>query len=343
MVRKLSLPLSCLLLVLAVFGALCFGSVSIDFSDTLRILGNKIPWLKDFISLEGIKSSHMTIIYQLRLPRILVALLTGASLATVGCAYQGIFKNPMADPFVIGVSSGAALGATIGIVFNISLQFLGFTTISICAFIGSLLTVFIVLKIASIKKNLPTTTLLLSGIAINYFFSAIISLLMLLNREKLEKVYLWTLGSFSASTWHEVGLILPVVVFGFMAIWLFSKDLNMMLLGDEDAGSLGVHVQRTKKIILVISSIMVAVVVSASGIIGFVGLIIPHMVRLVSGPHHQRLLPLSMLVGGLFMVLCDTLARTLLAPAELSVGIITSLFGVPFFLMLLYKSKKGLL
>lgn len=166
---------------------------------------------------------------------------------------------------------------------------------------------------------------------------------MVLNRHKLESVYLWTLGSFSASSWSEVLLIIPVVIIGSIILWMYSKELNIMLLGDDDAGSLGIHVHRTKKIILSVSSLMVAVVVSASGIIGFVGLIIPHIVRIISGPDHRRLMPLSMIIGAIFMVICDTIARTIISPAELSVGIITSLFGVPFFLGLLYQSKKKMI
>lgn len=332
--------LTLVMMILVVLLALGFGAVNVNFMNTLKIIGHHLPKLDQIISLDGIKESHITIIMHLRLPRIIVALFTGAALAIVGCAFQGVFKNPMADPFVIGISSGAALGATIGLILNLSSNVFGFTGVSICAFFGALITVLVVLKIAAIQKKLPTTTLLLAGISINYLFSALISLLMILNRHKLESVYLWTLGSFNASKWSEVMLIIPVVVIGSVILWMYSKELNIMLLGDDDASTLGIHVHRTKKIILCVSSLMVAVVVSASGIIAFVGLIIPHTVRILSGPNHKRLIPLAMIVGGIFMVICDTIARTVISPAELSVGIITSLFGVPFFLGLLNQSKK---
>ncbi|MCT4542532.1 MAG: iron ABC transporter permease [Vallitalea sp.] len=340
--KKTNIIISLLILILCVIIACGFGSVKIDFIDSCKILISRIPFLKELVTLEGIKDSHIKIISNLRLPRILIALCTGGGLAVVGCAFQGVFKNPMADPFVLGISSGAALGATIGLVFNFNFFVFSFTGVSIFAFIGAILTVLIVMRISVIGKKLPTTTLLLAGISINYLFASLMSLMMLLNRDKLEKVYLWTLGSFSTSTWDEVYFIAPVVIISSIILMVYSKELNIMLLGDETAGSLGINVNKTKKIILGISSLMVAVVVSASGIIGFVGLIIPHMVRLINGPDHKRLIPLSMLVGAIFMIFCDTIARTIISPAELSVGVITSIFGVPFFLFLLYQNKKQL-
>lgn len=341
--RRSNIIISLVLLIVVVIVACGFGSVRIDFGDCGRILLSKIPFLDNLVSLEGIKDSHIKIISNLRLPRIILALFTGGALSVVGCSFQGVFKNPMADPFVLGISSGAALGATIGLIFNYDKQIFAFTGVSIFAFIGAMLTVILVLKISAIGKKLPTTTLLLAGISINYLLSALMSLLMLLNRDKLEKVYLWTLGSFSTSSWSEVAVIAPCVVICSLILMVFSKELNLMLLGDDAAGSLGINVNKTKKIILGISSIMVAVVVSASGIIGFVGLIIPHMVRIINGPDHKKLIPLAMVVGAVFMIICDTIARTIISPAELSVGVITSIFGVPFFLFLLYQNKKKVL
>ncbi|MCT4596409.1 MAG: iron ABC transporter permease [Vallitalea sp.] len=340
--KKNSIIISLLILILVVISSCGIGSVKIDFMNTGKILLDKIPFISKLISLEGIKPSHIKIISDLRLPRILVALFTGGALAVVGCAFQGVFKNPMADPFVLGISSGAALGATIGLIFNFNKLIFGFAGVTIFAFLGAIITVMIVLRIASIGKKLPATTLLLAGISINYLFSAIISLLMLLNRNKLESVYLWTLGSFSTSNWKEVFLIIPVVLVCSIVLMFFSKDLNIMLLGDDTAQSLGINVNKTKKVILVISSFMIAIVVSISGIIGFVGLVIPHIIRIINGPDHKKLIPLAMLVGAIFMIICDTIARTIISPSELSVGIITSLFGVPFFLGLLYQRKKSL-
>jgi iron complex transport system permease protein len=340
--KKNSIIISLLILILVVISSCGIGSVKIDFMNNGKILLDKIPLISKLISLEGIKPSHIKIISDLRLPRILVALFTGGALAVVGCAFQGVFKNPMADPFVLGISSGAALGATIGLILNFNKLIFGFAGVTIFAFLGAVITVMIVLRIASIGKKLPATTLLLAGISINYLFSAVISLLMLLNRNKLESVYLWTLGSFSTSNWKEVFLIIPVVLVCSIVLMFFSKDLNIMLLGDETAQSLGINVNKAKKIILVISSFMIAIVVSISGIIGFVGLVIPHIIRIINGPDHKKLIPLAMLVGAIFMIVCDTIARTIISPSELSVGIITSLFGVPFFLGLLYQRKKSI-
>ncbi|MCT4688745.1 FecCD family ABC transporter permease [Vallitalea sp.] len=341
--RKSNIIISLLVLIAVVIIACGFGSVRIDFVDSSKVLLSKIPFINDLISLEGIKESHIKIIADLRLPRIILALFTGGALAVVGCSFQGVFKNPMADPFVLGISSGAALGATIGLIFNFNKTIFGFTGVSMFAFIGAMLTVLVVLRISAIGKKLPTTTLLLAGISLNYLLSALMSLMMLLNRDKLERVYLWTLGSFSTSSWKEVAIIAPCVIICSIILMVFKEELNLMLLGDETARSLGIDVNRTKKIILGISSIMVAVVVSASGIIGFVGLIIPHIIRMINGPDHKKLIPLAMLIGAIFMIVCDTIARTIISPAELSVGIITSLFGVPFFLFLLYQNKKRII
>lgn len=341
--RKSSIIISLLVLIAIVIISCGFGSVRIDFINSFKILLSKIPFINEFVSLEGIKESHIKIVANLRLPRIMLALFTGGALAVVGCSFQGIFKNPMADPFVLGISSGAALGATVGFIFNFNKTILGFTGVSIFAFIGAIITVLVVLKISAIGKKLPTTTLLLAGISINYLLASLMSLMMLLNREKLERVYLWTLGSFSTSNWKEVGVIAPCVTICSIILMAYKEELNLMLLGDEAASSLGIDVNKTKRIILGISSIMVAVVVSATGIIGFVGLIIPHIIRIINGPDHKRLIPLAMLVGAIFMIICDTIARTIISPAELSVGIITSLFGVPFFLFLLYQNKKRII
>lgn len=257
-----------------------------------------------------------------------------------GTAFQAIFKNPMADPYVIGISSGAAFGASVAIVLGVNISIMNISAISIFAFIGALGAVFLVVNISKINYRIPTTTLILAGIAISQFLTAIISLLMVLYTNDMAKIVYWTLGSLSGKGWKPLISITIPVMLTMIVINLFARDLNIMLTGDESAQSLGVDVEKVKILILVLGTFMVSMVVSISGIIGFVGLIIPHITRIIFGADNKILLPASALIGGIFMVLTDTIARTVISPTEIPVGIITALFGGPFFLYLLRASRK---
>lgn len=271
------------------------------------------------------------------MPRLMLASLTGATLAVAGAAFQAIFKNPMADPYVLGVSSGASLGATLAIVFGFEASRLGTTGF---AFFFALVTVFIVYRLASSASRINAQVLLLSGIALSFMMSAMVSLLMVVHREMMEKIVFWNLGGFNVASWEQVHLLLPVVIVGMTVIFIFSRHLNIMLIGSDAAPTLGVNPARTTRLVLVVSSFMVASVVANSGVIGFVGLIIPHLVRIITGPDNRVVIPVSVFVGAIFLVISDTLARTLVAPAELPVGSITALFGVPYFLFLLYRTRQ---
>ena len=328
------------ILLLVVIAAANFGVADISFKQTAMILMSKIPIINGLIDMKGIKATSVIILLQLRLPRIILACLVGAALSVVGAAFQGIFKNPMADPFVLGVSSGAALGASITMVFLKEIEFLGLSVIAFNAFLGAITTTFLVYNIAKVGRKVPTATLLLAGISLNYLLSSIISLIMIFNRQEIERIIMWTMGSFSTGSWKEVFLLLIIVIPSIILITMFARDLNVMLLGEENARSLGVNVEGLKKYILIISTIMIAAVVSVSGIIGFVGLIIPHAVRMITGPDNRIVIPFSAIAGAIFLIICDTLARSLVPPSEIPVGIITSIFGVPFFIYLLYKTKK---
>lgn len=328
------------LLITVSMGSILFGTVDITLEETIRIISSHIPGLKEFIDISDIKATHITIIMNLRVPRIILALFVGMGLSAAGCAYQGIFANPMADPYLIGVSSGAALGATLAMLLPIPYEWLAFSSISTMAFIGAICVLLFVFLIANHKGKLPTTTLILAGVAINYFISSFIALLMLFNKESLEEVYLWTLGSFKTASWTKISIISVVVILGIIVIQRFYLELNMIMINEEQAITLGVSTERVKRILLIVASLMVAFIVSVCGVIGFIGLITPHATRLIIGPNHKYLISYSTILGGTFMVLCDTIARSLLMNAEISVGIITALFGVPFFLMLLYRSKK---
>jgi len=334
-----------LLIIILVFSIGLFatiGTANVSILDTFRIIGSKFPMLNKYVKSSHISDSYKTIIWSIRLPRVLLGVLVGASLSTAGAAFQGMFRNPMADPYVLGISSGAALGASISIIFNVNITILGFSTISIFAFIGGLVTVFIVYNIAKVRQRVPITTLLLSGVAVGQFLTAIMSFLMVIYSRDMNKIIYWTLGSLAGKGWEPLIKISIPVILSIIVMNFFSRDLNIMLTGEESAHSLGVEVEKIKLYILILGTFMTSMVVSISGIIGFVGLIIPHIVRIIVGPDHRILLPSSGLIGGIFMIFADTIARTIISPMEIPVGIITALFGGPFFIYLLRKRKRSI-
>ncbi len=337
---KFTLYISIILLFCIMLIASTFGTANISFMETFRVILNKIPFVNEFVSISEIPKNHILIISKIRLPRIILAALVGMGLSVVGASFQAIFKNPMADPYILGVSSGSALGAAIGFVLGLESSFLGSASVTITAFIGSILTTVFVYSIAKVKNKIPTTTLLLAGISVSFLLSSLISVIMVFNRQEVEKIVFWTMGSVSAANYSQIIMLIPFLFIGILILLSLSKDLNIIVTGDETAQSLGVEVETVKKLVLIISSIVVAACVSVSGIIGFVGLIIPHIVRILSGPDHRTLLPFSIVSGAVFMIICDTLARTLASPAEIPVGAITALFGSPYFIYLLVKSKK---
>lgn len=318
------------------------GTADVSIMDTFRIIGSKLPIINKYIDLSQISDAYRTIIWSIRLPRVLLGVLVGASLSTAGAAFQGMLRNPMADPYILGISSGAALGASISIVFNLDVQILGFSTIAVFAFMGGLATVFIVYNIAKVKQKVPITTLLLSGVAVGQFLTAIMSFLMVTYSKDMNKIIYWTLGSLAGKGWEPLMRISIPIVLSIIAMNFFARDLNIMLTGEESAHSLGVEVEKTKLLLLILGTFMTSMVVSISGIIGFVGLIIPHIVRIIVGPDHRILLPASGFIGGIFMIFADTIARTIISPMEIPVGIITAMFGGPFFIYLLRKRKKSI-
>lgn len=316
------------------------GSANIAIGDCYRIIASKIPGIKHLVSLDGVKEVYITIVLNVRLPRIIIAGLVGGSLAVVGAAFQGLFRNPLTDPHILGVSSGAALGATFAIMSGITLRIGSLGFMGICAFIGAILTVIVVYTLAGVGGRNNITSILLTGTAISTMLSAIISLLMTLHREEIEKVYLWTLGSFSAATWGKVRFLSWFVLIGVVILLCFAKDLNVMMTGEDSAKSLGINITWVKRMIVIFASLLVGACVSVSGIIGFVGLLIPHCTRLITGPDHRRLLPYCCFFGAIFMIICDTIARCITQPSELPVGVITALFGAPYFIFLLYYNQK---
>lgn len=339
-VINLKILILILLLIFSILISITFGAVKIPLTDTVKIILSKIGLFSSNLDLSDIKQSNFFIVLNIRLPRILLAGLVGAVLSLVGSSYQAIFKNPMADPFVMGVSSGAAFGATIGILLGFNTGILGFGLISILAFLGALITTFIVYNLSRIGNKVNTLSILLAGIVMSSLLSAGISVMMIFNENELIKIVSWTMGSFNAASWTQIIVVFIPTIIGLIFLMSLSKELNLIVLGEEEAQTLGVNVERVKKLTLVLASILAGLAVSVSGIIGFVGLIIPHLFRMLFSPDHRILLPVSIFGGATFLIICDTLARSLMPNMEIPVGIITSLFGGPFFLYLLKKSNR---
>ena len=336
--KRYAMPLSIVGCLILIYLCTIVGITSIPFGEANRILLHEVLHLP--VNMEGISAGNIAIIWNVRLPRVILGFLTGGALAVCGAAYQGIFKNPMADPFILGVSSGAALGASIGIVMHFSTGFLGLNGTAVLAFVGAFLAIFLVYNISKVGRKVPVASLLLSGIAVSQSLTAFMSLLMIFNVQSMNQIMFWTMGSLNGKGWDQVITVLPYVIIGCLILFTTVRELDIMLLGEDAATQLGVNTDHLKKKVLVVSSVITAAVVSVTGIIGFVGLVVPHIVRILSGPKHRILLPFSLVFGGTFLIICDTLARTV-SSQEIPVGIITAAFGGPFFIYLLRKSKKG--
>lgn len=330
-----------LFLLLCILVSESVGSASITVLDSFKLLLSKIPIVNKVVDTEGIKESYKIIIWKVRLPRILLSSLVGGSLAVVGCTFQAIFRNSLADPHILGISSGAALGATLSIICGVSINFLGLGVTSIFAFIGAVLAVMLVYRLGTLGGRFSVNNLLLTGTAIGTMLSSIISVLMIYNRDELEKVYLWTLGSFSSANWSKVIFLSVISTICVTVLFIFARDLNVILTGDESASSLGIDTVKLKNILILISSLLIASSVAVSGTIGFVGLIIPHCMRLIAGSNHKYLIPFSYLAGSAFMVICDTISRIIAEPSEIPVGVVTAIFGAPYFIFLLYRNTKN--
>jgi len=326
-----------ILLVVVVILATTIGSVRIPFSTTIGILLSKLPWVDMNPEWTG---TLETIIFDIRLPRVVLAGLVGSALATAGATYQGLFRNPLADPYLIGVAQGAALGAVIGFLLPPAWHILGFGIIPLLAFCGAIVSTAIVYNLARVGKTLPATTLILAGVAIGALLASIVSYLVISSGEKIHGIMFWLMGSFSLSQWSEVIIALPYVILGVTIILLYARSLNLVQLDEEQAQQLGINVERLKLVLLVAATLITAAAVSFVGIIGFVGIIVPHAVRLIWGVDHRFLLPLSVLTGAVFLILADMIARTIVAPTEIPIGIVTALCGAPFFLYLLKRRKR---
>lgn len=282
------------------------------------------------------------VFWDVRIPRVLLAGLVGAALACAGTAMQAVFRNPMADPFIVGVSTGASLGAVTASLMGLAgVAIIGSFISPAFAFATALVTVFIVYRLGTVSGKVYVDTLLLSGVAVAAFLGAIVSFMIYYARQEYHRLVFWLLGSLSLSTWPAVAVLFIVVVIGATVVFLFGRDLNALLLGEETAHNLGTDPERLKTDMLVAAAVMTAAAVAFTGVIGFVGLIVPHMVRLVVGADHRMLVPSATVTGAIFLILADSAARTVVAPTELPVGIITAMCGGPFFIYLLRRSRTG--
>ncbi|HHX61400.1 MAG TPA: iron chelate uptake ABC transporter family permease subunit [Epulopiscium sp.] len=319
--------------------ATSMGAANITAYDVLVAIVQSIPLIGKHIDI-NIPDTHFLIIFMVRMPRIIMASLVGMGLAVVGATFQSLFKNPMADPHILGISSGAALGAALGIVIRLPNIVASLSLVTIFSFVGAISTTILVYSIAQVRGRLTTTNLLLAGSAVSFLMSAMISIIMVFNQEDVNKIVFWMMGSFNASSWKVILIVAPIIVIGTVIIYFFHRDLNLMLIGEDHAKSLGVETEKLKQLIIIISSMIIAVSVSFSGIIGFVGFLVPHMVRIIFGPSNKILIPFSALGGAIFLLLADTTARTIVSPAELPVGAVTALIGSPYFIYLLIKMKE---
>ncbi len=336
--RRLSMPLYCLalslLLFAAIIGAAAVGAARLPISEVCGVFSN-------LISGHGTESTAGLIILDVRLPRIVTALLVGASLGVAGVVFQGLLLNPLADPFTIGVSSGAAFGATIAILLSavsgLPAIFSSSLLVPWLAFAGAVFSLVMVYYIARNRGRVMPESMILAGVIVASFLSALISFCKSIAGEKLTSVVFWIMGGFSGALWSQVVILLPYCLFCILFLQAHAGALNIMAMGDTTSLQLGIEVYRVRRRLLLVGALLTAAAVSVSGMIGFVGLVVPHVNRLLLGPDHRRLLPASALLGGLTLVAADTLARTATGATEIPVGVVTALLGAPFFCFIFKK------
>ncbi|MCM3584424.1 iron ABC transporter permease [Mesobacillus maritimus] len=325
-------------LFIAILMGISIGTVSVPVFDILNIIGAEVF---RFPPNEQINPMHSNIVMNIRLPRVLLAGLVGASLAIAGAAFQGLLRNPLADPYTLGVSSGASVGAVVTLFFGVSIPFVGMFTLPVLSILFAFLTIIIVLIFARrIDRGMKVETIILTGIIFSSFLGAFISLMIALTGDELRQIIGWLLGSVSMRGWDYIYIILPFFLVGTIILLLNGRELNAMSFGEERAQHIGVDVHKRKMMILIAGSILTGAAVAVSGTIGFVGLVIPHLTRLIWGPDHRHLLPLSILTGSGFLILADLVARTIISPTELPIGVITAIIGAPTFAIILMKRRN---
>ena len=312
------------------------GYIRLPAMDVIKILTAKLAGRTGLI--EGMDKIYPVVVMDVRLPRILASSIVGAGLAISGVVFQGLLLNPLADPYTLGVSAGAAFGASLAILLNIG--FMGTASVPLFAFIGAVATLLFVMYLSASSGGVSSTNLILSGIIVAAILSAGISFLKYIADEQVAVIIFWLMGSFGSKTWADVGLASLFVGCGFLIFMFFARDLNLMSLGERSASSLGVDTKKVTLALLITASLIAAVCVSVSGIIGFVGLLVPHMMRLLTGPDNRRLIPISLLAGAILLLAADTITRAVL-PSEIPIGVLTALIGGPFFCYIFRKQQKA--
>jgi iron complex transport system permease protein len=311
------------------------GSIAIHPLDTLAVIVERVLGVG---SGRGLSAATETIVWELRVPRVLTTMVVGAGLAIAGATFQGLLRNPLADPYVLGTASGAALGAAIAVVIPVRVAVVGFGLLQAFAFVGALSAVYAVYRLSRISGLAPLTGLLLTGYAVGSLLAAGLAMAMYLSGAALRQIFVYLLGGFDGATWQRLWAALPIVAFGAVVISTRARSLNGLLLGEEAAAHLGIDVRRERAILLALASLVTAAAVTVSGLIGFVGLVVPHVVRLVVGPNARAVLPLSAIWGACLMAFSDIAARLL---GEIPVGVVTAVIGAPFFLVLLRRARTG--
>lgn len=327
------LTLAAVLTVLVV--GVAAGSVFVPPMQVIKIFGHKLFGT----SIDGVSEAYVSIIWEIRFPRVVMGFLTGAALSACGTVVQSVLRNPLASPFTLGVSSGASLGA--GIVIAAELSFLGSFTLPMAGLVSGIVTMFLMVAFASkIDRTLQGSTIVLTGMVLSLFVNGIVSLMANAKNEKYKQIMKWQTGSFSGRKWDYVIMLAVVLAVCFVFFILRSRELDLLTFGDEQAGASGLNTKREKTAMLLVTAVLSGTAVAFSGVIGFVDLISPHIARRIFGAKHKLLLPMSAVLGGIFMVLCDLAARTVISPNELSVGVVTSLIGAPFFAWVFFSKRK---
>jgi len=322
-------------LVLTVVTSLGLGFVKIPFFEIIKIILSKLTGIR----YDNISNIHLSVVWDVRLPRIICAALVGASLSVCGVVFQGILLNPLADPYTLGISAGAAFGASVALLFGFN--FLGIYSVPFFAFVFGLITLFVVIYLSSTSSGgISSNNLILSGVIVSAILSAGISFCKYLAQERVSVIVFWLLGSFASSTWTSALLIMISLLISFGIFIFYFRELNLLSLGGKTALSMGVDPNRVRILLLVFGSLLTGVYVSFSGIIGFVGLLVPHMMRSVVGPNHLKLLPISLICGAIMLTMADTLTRAVL-PTEVPIGVLTALIGGPFFCYIFRKKQVG--
>ncbi|MBT8197303.1 MAG: iron ABC transporter permease [Acidimicrobiia bacterium] len=330
--RPLTLAVGALLL--AATAAVALGPVSLPFSDVMRELLSRLPG----ISIEsGLSEREAAILWELRVPRVALAGLVGALLSGAGAAYQGSFRNPLADPYLLGVAAGAGLGATLVISGGITNP----AALTAAAFVGGVVAVVITYAAGRIGGGSSAVTLILAGVAVASFFTAVQTFVQQLSSDTVREVFSWILGRLTTVGWAEVWLVTPFAVVTAAVLLMHRRHLDVLAVGDAEASSLGMAAGRVRLIIVLAATLGTAAAVSVSGLIGFVGIVVPHTVRLMTGTSYRTIIPMSLVAGGAFLIGADLLARTVIAPSELPIGVITAFVGAPFFAVILRARRAG--